>query len=127
MFSHVTIGTRDPAKAAEFYDEVLATLGIKAFFKIDEAVSYGEASGPKFFLLKPFDGGAPAAGNGWHAAFLAKSRAEVDAFHARALELGGSSEGAPGLRTHYHPAYYGAYVRDPEGNKIQAVCHSKNG
>ena len=58
---------------------------------------------------------------------LAETRAAVDAFHAAALEMGGTSDGEPGPRPHYHPNYYGAYVRDPEGNKIQAVCHSKNG
>ena len=127
MFSHVTIGTRDPAKAAEFYDEVLGTLGIEPLFKIEGVVAYGEPTGAKTFLLRPFDGGAPAPGNGWHAAYLAETHAQVDAFHAKALELGGTCEGPPGPRPHFHPNYYGAYVRDPEGNKIQAVCHSKNG
>lgn len=127
MFSHVTIGSRDPAKAAEFYDEVLGTLGIQSLFKFDEAVAYGDITGAKTYLLKPFDGSAPAPGNGWHAAYLAKTRAQVDAFHAMALALGGTCEGPPGLRPHYHANYYGAYVRDPEGNKLQAVCHSKNG
>jgi len=127
MFSHVTIGTRDPAKAAEFYDEVLATLGIPVLFKFDEVVAYGEPAGAKTFLLKPFDGNAPAPGNGWHAAYLAGSRAEVDAFHAKAIALGETCEGPPGPRPQYHPNYYGAYVRDPEGNKLQAVCHSKTG
>jgi catechol 2,3-dioxygenase-like lactoylglutathione lyase family enzyme len=127
MFSHVTIGTRDPARAAEFYDEVLGTLSIQPLFKFDAAVAYGEPAGAKTFLLKPFDGGEPSPGNGWHAAYLAETHAQVDAFHAKALELGGTCEGPPGPRPHYHPNYYGAYVRDPEGNKLQAVCHSKNG
>ncbi len=127
MFSHVTIGSSDPNAAAAFYDEVLGALGIETLFNFDGVVAYGDATGPKTFILKPFDGGPPAPGNGGHIAYLAKTRAEVDAFHAAALRLGGSDEGAPGLRPHYHPNYYGAYVRDPEGNKIQAVCHSKNG
>ena len=62
-----------------------------------------------------------------HAAFKVDSRATVDAFHAAALAHGGTDEGAPGLRPQYHPNYYGAYVRDPDGNKIQAVCHRKDG
>jgi catechol 2,3-dioxygenase-like lactoylglutathione lyase family enzyme len=66
-------------------------------------------------------------GNGGHVAYLAPSRAAVDAFYAVALEMGGTSDGEPGRRPHYHPGYYGAYVRDPEGNKIQAVCHGKDG
>ena len=127
MFSHVTIGSSDPEKAAQFYDQVLATLGIEQLFKFEGVVAYGDAAGPKTFLLRPFDGGDHVVGNGGHVAYLAQSRADVDAFHATALSAGGVSEGEPGLRPHYHPNYYGAYVRDPEGNKIQAVCHSKNG
>ena len=68
---------------------------------------------------------AASAGNGVTVAFTVPSRAAVDAFHAAALANGGTDEGPPGLRTHYHPDYYGAYVRDPEGNKICAVCHVK--
>lgn len=127
MFSHVTIGSSDPNRAADFYDAVLGTLGIVTLFNVDGAVAYGEPTGAKTFILKPFDGGCPEPGNGGHIAYIATSRAQVNAFHATALEHGGKDEGAPGLRPHYHPNYYGAYVRDPEGNKIQAVCHSKNG
>ncbi|MFN4353259.1 VOC family protein [Parvibaculum sp.] len=127
MFSHVTIGADEPEKLEAFYDTVLATLGIVPFFKLPGTLSYGTAAGPKVFVLKPFNGEAHVPGNGGHVAFLAPDRASVDAFHARALELGGTSEGAPGLRPHYHPNYYGAYVRDPAGNKLQAVCHSKKG
>lgn len=127
MFSHVTIGSNDPDQAAAFYDAVLGALQIPQLFKFDGLVAYGELSGPKTFILRPFDGDAAAAGNGNHVAFLASSRSQVDAFHAKALEMGGSNEGAPGLRTHDHPHYYGAYIRDPEGNKLQAVCHSKKG
>ena len=115
MFSHVTIGSADPNKAAGFYDEVLGTLGISTLFNMEGVVAYGDIAGPKTFILKPFDGGPPAPGNGGHVAYLADSRDQVDAFHAKALELGGTDEGAPGLRAHYHPNYYGAYVRDPEG------------
>lgn len=125
MFSHVTIGSSDPNKAAEFYDAVLGTLGITQFFQMDGVVAYGDATGPKTFVLKPFDGNPHVPGNGGHVAYLAASRDQVDAFHATALERGGSCEGKPGLRPYYHPNYYGAYVRDPEGNKIQAVCHRK--
>jgi len=127
MFSHVTIGSSDPNKAAKFYDAVLGTLGISVLFNIEGAVAYGQTTGAKTFILKPFDGGPPVPGNGGHVAYLAASRAHVDTFYAKALEHGGTDEGAPGLRPHYHPNYYAAYVRDPEGNKIQAVCHSKNG
>lgn len=127
MFSHVTIGTNDMPRSVAFYDKVMAALGHQQLFKFDNAVAYGEMTGPKTFILFPFDQGKATPGNGMHVAYLAPSRAAVDAFHAAALEMGGSSEGAPGLREHYHPNYYGAYVRDPEGNKLQAVCHSKEG
>lgn len=126
MFSHVTIGSTDPNKASAFYDQVLGTLGIETLFSFDGVVAYGDVAGPKTFLLKPFNGEPPEPGNGGHIAYLANTRAQVDDFHATALRLGGTDEGKPGLRPQYHPNYYGAYVRDPEGNKLQAVCHSKN-
>ncbi len=127
MFSHVTLGANDFAKALAFYDAVFGALGIPKFFEVDGSAAYGEEKGPKVFILSPFNGKPAKPGNGVHAAFLAKTRAQVDAFHAAALAHGGSDEGAPGLRPHYHPNYYGAYVRDPDGNKIQAVCHSSKG
>ena len=127
MFSHVTLGTDDMERARAFYDPVMATLGLTAPFALPGTLVYGEIAGPKLFIVSPFDGGPASSGNGTHVAFLAKSRAEVDAFHAAALAHGGSDEGAPGLRPHYHPHYYGAYARDPDGNKLQAVCHSPNG
>jgi catechol 2,3-dioxygenase-like lactoylglutathione lyase family enzyme len=74
-------------------------------------------------VLPPFDGRPAARGNGWHCAFLAPSRAAVDAFHAAALAAGGSDEGAPGPRPQYSDNYDGAYVRDTDGNKLQAVCY----
>ena len=127
MFSHVTLGTDDLERARGFYDPVLAALGLTAPFALPGTLVYGELAGPKLFIVSPFDGGPASSGNGTHVAFLAKSRSEVDAFHAAALAHGGSDEGAPGLRPHYHPHYYGAYARDPDGNKLQAVCHSAKG
>ena len=97
MFSHVTIGSSDPNKAAKFYDAVLGTLGISVLFNIEGAVAYGQTTGAKTFILKPFDGGPPVPGNGGHVAYLAASRAHVDTFYAKALEHGGTDEGAPGL------------------------------
>ena len=128
MYSHTTVGTNDFARSQAFYDKVMATLGHKQLFAVDGAAAWGQdMTGPKLFLLYPFDKGQAVPGNGMHIAFLAPSRASVDAFHAAALEMGGTSEGEPGLRPHYHPNYYGAYVRDPDGNKLQAVCHSSKG
>ena len=125
MFSHVTLGTNNFAKAEPFYDAVMAVLGHPLMFKANGVAAYGEPAGEKVFVLPPFDEQAARPGNGVHVAFKVEDRATVDAFHAAALANGGSDEGAPGLRPHYHPNYYGAYVRDPDGNKLQAVCHRK--
>lgn len=122
MFSHITVGTKDLQRAGAFYDAVLGTIGHSRSLEKETFIAYGDRSGTRFFVMKPFDGGSASVGNGAHAAFNADTRAQVDAFHAAALAAGGRDEGAPGLRPHYHPDYYGAYVRDPDGNKIQAVC-----
>ena len=90
-------------------------------------IGYGPPSGQKIFIGPAFDGKPATNGNGTHIAFAAKDRATVDAFYAAALAQGGRDEGPPGLRLHYHPNYYGAYVRDPDGNKLQAVCHFAEG
>lgn len=127
MFSHVTLGTNDWHKARPFWQAVMGALGQPVLFERETGIAYGEPGGPKTFVGPTFDGQLATNGNGTHIAFLAKDRATVDAFHAAALAHGGTDEGAPGLRPHYHPHYYGAYVRDPDGNKLQAVCHSKHG
>lgn len=123
MFSHVTLGTNDPLAARRFYDAVLPLLGHRQLFVIGETTAYGELTGAKLFVGQPYDGGPAQPGNGPHLAFIAPDRETVDAFHAAALANGGSDEGPPGPRPHYHANYYGAYVRDPDGNKLQAVCH----
>jgi len=127
VYSHVTVGTADLKRSERFYDAVMTVLGHPALFKNAKALAYGTGTGEKFFVLYPFDGKEARPGNGVHAAFKADSRAMVDAFHKAALENGGSDEGPPSLRPHYHPNYYGAYIRDPDGNKLQAVCHRKDG
>jgi catechol 2,3-dioxygenase-like lactoylglutathione lyase family enzyme len=127
MFSHITIGSNDLDQARRFYAPVMATLGLTEPFAIDHGFVYGDLTGPKLFIVPPFDGRSATNGNGTHVALLAASRAAVDAFHAAALANGGTDEGAPGLRPQYHLNYYGAYVRDPDGNKLQAVCHSSRG
>lgn len=125
MISHVTVGSNDIARARAFYETVMTPLGYHRVIDGDDYFAYGEtaAAPPSFWVLPPFDGRPAERGNGWHCAFLAPSRAAVDAFHAAALATGGSDEGAPGLRPDYSETYYGAYVRDPDGNKLQAVCH----
>lgn len=127
MYSHVTVGTNDYAAAKAFYEAVLAPLGLACI----HADATGGAAGwavdpdrtPQFWLVRPFDGKAATAGNGVTIAFEAARREQVDAIHAAAIAAGGRDEGAPGLRPHYHPDYYGAYVRDLDGNKLCVVCH----
>lgn len=123
MFGHITVGTNDLERAVRFYDAVMETLGQKRSMSGDTLAAYGDRSGARFFVMTPFDGAEATVGNGVHVAFAAPSAAHVDAFHAAALANGGTDEGPPGPRPHYHAKYYGGYVRDPDGNKLQAVCH----
>ena len=125
MFSHVTVGTNDFARAERFYDAVMDALGQPVLMQRDGGKAWGEPTGPKLFVGAPFDGRPAERGNGWHAAFIAPDRATVDRAYASALANGGSDEGAPGPRPQYHPNYYAAYFRDPDGNKLQAVCHRR--
>lgn len=127
MYSHVTVGTNDYARAKAFYDAVLAPLGLRCIHDSAEEGAAGWAldpdRAPHFWLVRPFDRQAATVGNGVTVAFEAPDRATVDAVHAAALAAGAQDEGAPGLRTHYHPDYYGAYFRDLDGNKLCVVCH----
>lgn len=120
MLSHVSLGTNDAARAAAFYDPVLATLGIRRLHERNGSIDYG-TSIMFFSLEKPSDGKPASAGNGVHVAFLAETRVMVDEFYRIALANGGSDAGAPGLRPEYDAHYYAAFVRDPDGNKIEAV------
>jgi len=126
-YSHVPVGTSSMNRALRFYDAVLAPLGLRRRRTAKIALAYAaeDFSGlnEPFWVVRPLDGAAASAGNGVTVAFDAPTRAAVDAFHAAALAAGATDEGPPGLRTHYHPNYYGAYVRDPDGNKLCAVCH----
>lgn len=120
VLSHVSLGTNDYDRAKVFYDALLATLQIRCVMDFPGGAGYGREF-PEFWIQRPHDGGRAATGNGVHVAFLANSQAEVDAFYARALELGGSGDGAPGLRPDYDKNYYAAFVRDLDGNKIEAM------
>lgn len=127
MFGHITLGCDNWERAKPFWLAVMGVLGHPLFMETEAGAAFGEATGQKTFIGPAFNGEPAAPGNGVHIAYLVKDRATVDAFHAAAMAHGGSDEGAPGLRPHYHANYYGAYVRDPDGNKLQAVCHSAKG
>ena len=120
MFSHVSLGTTDAGRAAAFYDPVLAVLGIGKGKARGGSVDYGSAM-IGFSLERPADGRPASVGNGVHVAFAAVSRPQVDEFYRVALAHGGSDAGPPGLRPEYDANYYAAFVRDPDGNKIEAV------
>lgn len=121
MLHHVSVGARDVAKAVAFYDKILAPLGFKRVMDfLPYAVGFG-AEHPEFWVQVPADGGAPSVGNGVHISFAAPSKSAVNAFHAAALKAGGKDEGAPGPRPDYSPEYYGAFCRDLDGNKLEAV------
>lgn len=128
MFSHIFVGVTDFDRAMAFYGPLMEVLGNHPRFCDRERPWAGWQSqpGPRplFLIGQPYDGEPHAAGNGQMVAFLAADRAMVDRAHAVALAAGGSSEGAPGLRPEYHEYYYGAYFRDPDGNKLCVACHS---
>ena len=127
MFSYVSLGTGDVTRAIAFYDAVLAPLGHRRIPDYDPdgtSAAWGlDDPGPHLWVAEPFDGRRASAGNGTMVSFLAQTRAAVAAFHAAALAHGGGDEGAPGLRPQYGPHFYAAYVRDPDGNKLNAVCY----
>jgi catechol 2,3-dioxygenase-like lactoylglutathione lyase family enzyme len=124
MFSHVTVGSNDVAKAKLFYDGLGRALGIERLADYPSAVGYGRKGGrPQLWVLNPVDRQAATVGNGITVGLEASDRRAVDAAYAAGLSAGGKDEGPPGLRPHYHPNYYGAYLRDPDGNKVCVVCH----
>jgi catechol 2,3-dioxygenase-like lactoylglutathione lyase family enzyme len=127
MIDHIGMPVRDIAKATAFYLKALKPLGIGLIMEVPAeltgngpAVGFG-AEGKPFFWIGE---GPVAEGSHVHVAFAASSRAGVDAFYQAAVAAGGKDNGAPGLRPHYHANYYGAFVLDPDGNNIEAVCHA---
>jgi catechol 2,3-dioxygenase-like lactoylglutathione lyase family enzyme len=131
MFSHIYVGVSDFDRALGFYEPLMAALGIQPRFcdrNRDQPWAGWQSTPeprPLFVISTPFNGQPHAAGNGQMAAFLAKNRATVDNAFAVALAHGGTSEGAPGLRLEYHANYFGAYFRDPDGNKLCVACHAE--
>ena len=125
MIDHLGIAVSNMSRAKAFYASALEPLGLGVVMEVTPAETGGYAGAGFGSDRKPFfwiGTGAKPKG-GIHVAFTANTRAEVDAFYKAALAAGGRDNGAPGLRPHYHANYYGAFVLDPDGNNIEAVCH----
>ncbi|MGZ9718850.1 VOC family protein [Rhizobium miluonense] len=119
MLDHVTIGVRNLERSKIFYDAILRPLGIERLYAEGETFAGYGIGGKAFFWIGERD--VPQTGA--HVAFSAENREFVDEFHRVAILAGGTDNGAPGLRPHYHPNYYGAFILDPDGHNIEAVCH----
>ena len=127
MLDHVSLGVSDIDRSRHFYDATLRPLGLvrTVNFGKGRGSDYGAAPGSlgvEFTITREIDVTTPIPGA--HICFRAPDRTAVDAFHAAALAAGGRNEGAPGLRPHYHADYYAAFVFDPDGHRIEAVCHA---
>lgn len=123
MLHHVSIGVRDLHLSGRFYDAALGALGYRRVFEDETAIGYGIVDGEDLLCLKLRDDATPP-GAGFHLAFAAPSRASVHAFHASALPIGGSDNGAPGLRPDYGDHYYAAFLVDPDGHRIEAIINA---
>lgn len=119
MFDHVGFGVTNIARSKAFFLEALRPLGVAVVMEGPYGVGMGRNGKPSLWLFETKE--VPAR---LHIAFAAGSRAEVDAFHRAALAAGGQDNGEPGLRPHYHPNYYGAFVLGPDGHNLEAVCHA---
>lgn len=118
MIDHLTLTVRDAARTKAFYSAALQPLGYKVLMEFGELFGMGDKA-PQFWVKA----GEPPT-QPMHLAFAARDRRSVDAFHAAARAAGAADNGAPGLRPQYHPHYYGAFVIDPDGHPIEAVCHA---
>ncbi len=123
MIGYVTLGTNDIQRAAGFYDQLLAVIGASRTMQSDRFIAWGTSrAAPALSLVKPYDGKEATVGNGVMIALVVRDRDQVDALHAKALELGGTDEGAPGPRG--TSGFYAGYFRDLDGNKLNAFCMS---
>jgi catechol 2,3-dioxygenase-like lactoylglutathione lyase family enzyme len=120
MIDHISIGVSDLERSARFYERTLAPLGLTRVVTRPRTVGFGK-NYPEFWINLRAGMSPVAPESGCHICLRAKSTDEVDAFHAAALEAGGSSDGAPGLRPHDRVRYYAAFIRDPDGNRVEAV------
>jgi catechol 2,3-dioxygenase-like lactoylglutathione lyase family enzyme len=118
VLDHITLRVHDLAASKAFYTALLAPLGYEVVMDFPEGLGMGVGGKPDFWLTED------KVASPQHVAFAAPSRAAVDAFHAAGLAAGGRDNGAPGLRVHYHPNYYGAFIDDPSGHHMEAVIHT---
>lgn len=125
MIDHTGVVASDFARSREFYSKALSAIGYSLLMELPASVTghtdvagFGEPPKPDFWVSKGLPNNPPV-----HVAFRVGSRAQVDAFFKAAIAAGGRDNGQPGLRPHYHPNYYGAFVLDPDGHNIEAVCH----
>jgi catechol 2,3-dioxygenase-like lactoylglutathione lyase family enzyme len=119
MIDHVGLNVRDLAASKRFYERSLVAIGYELMMEFDEAAGFGKDGKPDFWLMA-----REPTGGSTHVAFACDDRKSVDFLHAAAVAAGGTDNGTPGLREQYAPNYYAAYVIDPEGNNVEAVCHS---
>ncbi|HVZ69944.1 MAG TPA: VOC family protein [Rhizomicrobium sp.] len=125
MLHHVSVGVLNVERAAKFYDPVLGALGYKRIMEfLPYAIGYGETR-PEFWVQLPHNQNPASVGNGTHVGFIARSKNAVHKFHEAALANGGSNNGEPGPRPDYGPDYYGAFVFDLDGNKLEATLYSQ--
>jgi catechol 2,3-dioxygenase-like lactoylglutathione lyase family enzyme len=117
VIDHLILGVDDIEASKAFYERSLAPLGMEVVLAMPGGAGFGRDGKPVFWVADREPSGPV------HVAFACPDRATVDAFHAAALAAGGRDNGAPGLRPHYHASYYGAFVYDPDGNNVEAVCH----
>ncbi|MDX2229966.1 MAG: VOC family protein [Leptolyngbyaceae cyanobacterium bins.349] len=120
ILSHVSLGTNDFDRAVAFYDQVLATLGIQRLMEHPGAIAYGKKY-PEFWVQIPFDDQTATVGNGTHIGFIAPTKEAVHAFYEAAIAAGATGDGEPGNRPDYGEPYYGCFVRDLDGHKIEAA------
>jgi catechol 2,3-dioxygenase-like lactoylglutathione lyase family enzyme len=118
MIDHTAVNVTDLEAGKRFYSQALGPLGYSLEFEVGEFLGFADGEMPNFGVVRRDPVGAG------HVAFRAPDRAAVDAFYEAAMAAGGRDNGAPGVREHYHPSYYAAYVHDADGNNIEAVCHT---
>jgi len=126
MIDHIGVNVSEPKRSRAFYEAALAPIGYALRIEVPTehtggiaVLGYGEAGKPDFWVTEGDPHGVRI-----HVAFRAKTRAQVDAFYSAAIAAGGTDNGKPGVRPHYHEHYYGAFVRDPDGHNIEVVCHA---